>query len=67
MLALVSAGSAAQDVQTPRLSFAPVDWPAAIATLPNVDAPADGADVGEVAARRRQPRGRLPPSPGSTA
>ena len=38
MLALVSAGSAAQDLKPPRLSFAPVDWPAAIATLSNVDA-----------------------------
>ena len=39
MLALVSAGSAAQDVQLPHLSFAPIDWPAAIATLASVDAP----------------------------
>src|SRR5205823_510476 len=39
-LALVSAGSAAQGVSTPRLSFASVDWPAAIATLTAVDAPA---------------------------
>ena len=38
-LALVSAGSAAQDVSTPRLSFASIDWPAAIATLTAVDAP----------------------------
>ena len=40
VLALVSAGSAAQDVTAPRLSFASVDWPAAIATLTAVDAPA---------------------------
>ena len=39
-LALASAGSAAQDVSAPRLSFAAVDWPAAIATLTAVDAPA---------------------------
>jgi hypothetical protein len=39
-LALVSAGGAAQGVSTPRLSFASVDWPAAIATLTAVDAPA---------------------------
>ena len=37
MLALVSAGSAAQDVKSPYLSFAPVDWPAAISTLANSD------------------------------
>ncbi len=40
VLALVSAGSAAQDATTPRLSFASVNWPAAIATLTAVDAPA---------------------------
>ena len=39
-LALASAGSAAQDVSTPRLSFASIDWPAAIATLTAVGAPA---------------------------
>ena len=38
-LALVSAGSAAQDATTPRVSFASVDWPAAIATLTAIDAP----------------------------
>jgi hypothetical protein len=38
MLAVFSAGSAAQDLKPPRLSFARVDWPAAIATLSNVDA-----------------------------
>jgi hypothetical protein len=37
MLALASAGSAAQDVKLPYLSFAPVDWPAAISTLANSD------------------------------
>ncbi|MEA2979566.1 MAG: hypothetical protein QOF09_1389 [Alphaproteobacteria bacterium] len=37
MLALVSAGSAAQGVNAPHLSFAPVEWPAAIATLGNAD------------------------------
>ena len=39
MLALVSAGSAAQDVKSPYLSFAAIDWPAAIAALANADAP----------------------------
>jgi len=38
-LALISAASAAQGVATPRLSFASVDWAAAIATLAAVDAP----------------------------
>jgi hypothetical protein len=38
MLALVSAGSAAQGVKSPHLSFAPVDWPAAAATLANAGA-----------------------------
>jgi hypothetical protein len=38
-LGLVSAASAAQDVSMPRLSFASIDWPAAIATLTAVDAP----------------------------
>jgi hypothetical protein len=38
MLALVSAGTAAQEVRLPHLSFAPVDWPAAIASLANADA-----------------------------
>jgi hypothetical protein len=38
-LALVSAVCAAQDVQTPQLSFASVDWPAAIATLPIAEPP----------------------------
>src|SRR3954471_5093716 len=37
MLALASAGSAAQDVKLPYLSFAPVDWPAAISTLAHSD------------------------------
>jgi hypothetical protein len=39
MLALVSASSAAQDVKAPYLSFAPIDWSAAIATLGNADTP----------------------------
>ena len=38
-LALVSVVSAAQDVQTPQLSFASVDWPGAIAALPITDPP----------------------------
>lgn len=38
LLVLVSAGSAAQEVKSPRLSFAPVDWPAAITTLSTADA-----------------------------
>ena len=38
-LTLVSAVSAARDVQTPQLSFASVDWPAAIATLPIAEPP----------------------------
>jgi murein DD-endopeptidase MepM/ murein hydrolase activator NlpD len=38
-LALVSAVCAAQDAQTPQLSFASVDWPAAIATLPIAEPP----------------------------
>ena len=37
LLALVGAQSAAQDVQSPHLSFASIDWPAAIATLPIVE------------------------------
>ena len=37
MLALAGGGGAAQDVKSPRLSFAQVDWSAAIATLSNVD------------------------------
>jgi murein DD-endopeptidase MepM/ murein hydrolase activator NlpD len=38
VFALVSAGSAAQDVRSPHVSFASIDWPAAIATLPITDA-----------------------------
>ena len=38
-LALVSVVCAAQDVQTPQLSFASVDWPGAIAALPIADPP----------------------------
>lgn len=37
-LVLGSAGSAAQDIKSPRLSFAQIDWPAAIASLTNVEA-----------------------------
>jgi murein DD-endopeptidase MepM/ murein hydrolase activator NlpD len=33
MLALVSASGAAQEVRPPRISFAPVDWPAALASF----------------------------------
>jgi hypothetical protein len=39
-LAFASTGSAAQNVSAPRLSFASIDWPAAIATLTAVGAPA---------------------------
>jgi len=38
LLALVSAPGAAQDMKPPRLSFAEVDWSAAVATLAEVDA-----------------------------
>jgi hypothetical protein len=37
LLALASAPGAAQDMTPPRLSFAQVDWPAAAATLADVD------------------------------
>jgi hypothetical protein len=37
LLAAIGAHAAPQDVVLPRLSFASVDWAAAIATLPNVD------------------------------
>ena len=60
MLALVSAGSAAQDVKSPHLSFAPVDWPAAIATLSNVDALPPPAMSVEIAAGRRRAARCLP-------
>jgi hypothetical protein len=38
LLLVAGAQSAAQEVRLPRLSFASVNWPEAIATLPNVDA-----------------------------
>jgi hypothetical protein len=56
MLALASAGSAAQDVQSPRLSFASVDWPAAIASLTASDAP----PLTAMSAKSRLGGGRAP-------
>ena len=38
LLVLGGAGSAAQDVKPPRLSFAQIDWPTALASLTNIDA-----------------------------
>jgi murein DD-endopeptidase MepM/ murein hydrolase activator NlpD len=38
LLALFSAGVAAQEMKPPRLSFAQIDWPAAVASLASVDA-----------------------------
>src|SRR4051794_21732986 len=38
MLAFVSASSAAQDIKLPRLSFAQIDWAAAVATLTHAEA-----------------------------
>lgn len=55
MLALVSAGSAAQDVQSPHLSFASVDWPAAIATL----TPGGVPPLAAMSSKSRRGGGRL--------
>ena len=50
MLAAGSIGSAAQEMKPPRLSFAQVDWPAAIATL----ATTEGQRPTMMSARRRR-------------
>jgi murein DD-endopeptidase MepM/ murein hydrolase activator NlpD len=56
-LAVVSTGGSAQDVQPPHLSFAAIDWPAAIASLPIAAAPPTAA----MSARSRLGGGRTTP------